>query len=73
MSSDDTRHHLIGVNLVLLAPVGFSMRGVLVKLAYPYGADAITLLTLRMLFSLPFFLLMAVLANRGARALTRDE
>ncbi|HHJ15731.1 MAG TPA: DMT family transporter [Gammaproteobacteria bacterium] len=52
--------------MVLLAAVGFSAKAVLVKLAYAYNAelDAITLMTLRMLFALPFFLVVAFWLQR---------
>ena len=60
---DDARRSLIGVALVLVASVGFSTRGVLIKLAYPYGVDPVTLLTLRMLLSLPLFALLALFAR----------
>jgi drug/metabolite transporter (DMT)-like permease len=70
---DDARRSLIGVALVLVASVGFSTRGVLIKLAYPYGVDAVTLLTLRMLFSLPLFALMALFAQHGARPISRAQ
>lgn len=43
---------------ILLAGLGavlFSAKAVLVKLCYQYGADAETVLALRMVFSLPFF------------------
>lgn len=48
-----------GALLVLLAAVGFSAKAVIIKIAYAYGVDAGTLLALRMLFSAPFFVLMA--------------
>lgn len=38
----------------LLAAIGFSLKSILVKLAYVYAVDAVTLLTLRMVFSVPF-------------------
>ena len=72
-ASTDTRHTLIGVGLVLLASVGFSARGIIIKLAYPYGVDAVTLLALRMIFSLPFFILMALFSQRGAAPLSRSQ
>lgn len=56
-----------GIVLVLSSAVLFSAKSVLIKLAYRDQVDAITLLTLRMLFSLPFFLLMAWLAGRHER------
>ncbi len=39
----------------------FSSKAVMVKLAYTYGVDSLSLLLLRMVFALPFFLLVAVL------------
>jgi len=45
--------------------VCFSLRPVLIKLAYGYAADPVTLLALRMVFSLPFFLLAAAWAGRN--------
>jgi drug/metabolite transporter (DMT)-like permease len=67
------RHFWIGIALVLAASVGFSARGVLVKLAYPYGVDPVTLMTLRMIFALPFFLLMALLAGRPSTPMRRAD
>ncbi|QSA96595.1 DMT family transporter [Methylococcus sp. EFPC2] len=51
---------LSGSLLVALAAFGFSAKAVLVKLAYGHQVDAVTLLAMRMAFSLPFFLLMAL-------------
>lgn len=52
------------------AQFGFAAKAIFIKLAYVAhpGLDAVTLLALRMLFSLPFFLLMAWLARRNAGA-----
>ena len=55
---------LIGPMIVLLAATGFSAKAILVKLAYVYHVDAITLLALRMLLSLPFFVAMAWWSSR---------
>lgn len=55
-----------GVVFALLAAVGFSAKAILVKLAYLEGVDAITLLALRMVFSVPFFILVAIWASRRA-------
>lgn len=57
------RDVLFGVVFALLAAVGFSAKAVLVKLAYFDRVDAITLLALRMLFSLPFFAGIALWAR----------
>jgi drug/metabolite transporter (DMT)-like permease len=45
-----------GLVLALLGAVAFSAKAIIVKLAYRYGVDAVTLIMLRMLFALPFFL-----------------
>lgn len=46
----------IGLALAGVAAFGFSFKAILIKLAYPYGVDAVTLLALRMSFALPIFL-----------------
>jgi drug/metabolite transporter (DMT)-like permease len=43
----------------------FSGKAIIVKLAYRYGVDAVTLIMLRMLFALPIFAAMAWWASRG--------
>ena len=53
---------LLGAIFALLAAIGFSAKAILVKLAYLEGVDAITLLALRMVFSLPFFIGIALWA-----------
>ncbi len=50
-----------GVLLGILGIVLFSSKAVMVKLAYKYNVDAITMLLLRMLFSFPFYLAIAFL------------
>jgi drug/metabolite transporter (DMT)-like permease len=50
--------------MALLGAVAFSGKAIIVKLAYRHGVDAITLLMLRMLLALPFFVLMAWWAGR---------
>lgn len=59
-----SRQKLAGVMFALVAAIGFSAKAVLVKLAYIEQVDPVTLLALRMAFSLPFFLLAAWVANR---------
>ncbi|WP_051296120.1 DMT family transporter [Eisenibacter elegans] len=50
---------LSGVLMILVAAVGFSTKGIFVKLAYPYGIDGLSLVTLRMLMAFPFFAFIA--------------
>jgi drug/metabolite transporter (DMT)-like permease len=55
---------LAGVLISVLGAVCFSTKAIVVKLAYlAYPVDAITLLAIRMLFSLPFFLISAMLMS----------
>lgn len=50
----------VGLALAVGGVVGFSLRPILIKLAYAYVVDPVTLLALRMIFSVPFFVLAAV-------------
>ena len=60
-------HPWSGIGLALFGAIAFSGKAIIVKLGYRLGADAITLLALRMLVALPFFALMAWWARRDAR------
>ena len=50
--------------MALVGVACFSLRPILIKLAYAYVVDPVTLLALRMVFSLPFFLAAAAWAGR---------
>ena len=67
------RNAYLGVACALIGSIGFSGKTVIVKLAYQYDVDVMTLLALRMLFSLPFFLAMAWWAGGGATQMTRRD
>jgi drug/metabolite transporter (DMT)-like permease len=56
---------LPGLALALAGSIAFSGKAIIVKLAYRYGVDAVTLIMYRMLFALPIFALMAWWASRG--------
>ena len=56
-----------------MGSVAFSGKAIIVKLAYRYGVDAVTLIMLRMLFALPFFAVMAWWASRGKPPLSRKD
>ena len=62
-----------GLLLATLGAVAFSGKAIIVKLGYRYGADAVLLLMLRMLFALPLFLAMAWWAGRGKPPLSRRD
>src|SRR5229473_1572269 len=48
-----------GLLLATLGAIAFSGKAIIVKLAYRYGVDAVTLIMYRMLFALPMFLILA--------------
>ncbi|MBS1129475.1 MAG: Protein of unknown function transrane [Proteobacteria bacterium] len=57
----------------MLAALGFSLKAIFVKLAYPYGVDAITLLALRMGFALPVFLWVGLAGQKAGASLSRRD
>jgi drug/metabolite transporter (DMT)-like permease len=62
-----------GLLLAAAGSIAFSGKAIIVKLAYLHGVDAITLVMLRMLFALPFFIVMAWWAGRDQAPLTRTD
>lgn len=71
-STAASRSASIGIACTLVGAIGFSGKTVIVKLAYRYGVDTMTLLALRMLFALPFFLAMAWWAGAPSVLSRRD-
>lgn len=62
-----------GLVLAALGAIAFSGKAIIVKLGYRYGADAVTLLALRMLVAFPFFLLMGAWAARRSAPLSHAD
>jgi drug/metabolite transporter (DMT)-like permease len=68
-----TKDRHIGLMLAALGAILFSTKAVLVKLAYAYPLTPEALLSLRMLFAMPFYLgVAAYLSRNGARLTARD-
>ena len=59
-----------GLLLATLGAIAFSGKAIIVKLAYRYGVDAVTLIMFRMLFALPMFVILTWWAGRGKPPLT---
>jgi drug/metabolite transporter (DMT)-like permease len=59
--------------LAVAGSIAFSGKAIIVKLAYRYGVDPVTLIMYRMLFALPLFLALAWWAGRKHPALTRRD
>jgi drug/metabolite transporter (DMT)-like permease len=68
-----TRAATAGLLLAVAGAVLFSAKAILVKLSYRYGVDPVTLIALRMAFSVPFFAFALWWTSRGARRLARGE
>jgi len=71
----DTRGPQFGSGLLLAAAgsIAFSGKAIIVKLAYRYGVDAVTLLMYRMLLALPLFLAMAWWGGRARASLQKRD
>ncbi len=73
----NNRERYIGLLFVITAAFAFSTKAVIIKLAYGYGPQItpINLMCLRMLMSLPFFLLVLFFLERkgGVEPLVRSE
>jgi drug/metabolite transporter (DMT)-like permease len=67
------RQFLIGLAIAVLGAVLFSTKAIVAKLIYRYGVDAVTLIAFRMIFSLPFFIVIAIWKARTAAPLSRQE
>ena len=63
----------VGLALAIAGAIAFSGKAIIIKLAYRHGVDAVTLIMYRMLFALPFFLVMAWWAGRGKPPLSRRD
>jgi drug/metabolite transporter (DMT)-like permease len=74
-SAPHAEHRSLAPGLILatVGAIAFSGKAIIVKLAYRYGVDAVTLIMLRMLFALPLFAVMAWWAGRGKPPLTRRD
>jgi drug/metabolite transporter (DMT)-like permease len=62
-----------GLVFAALGSIAFSGKAIIVKLAYRYDVDAVTLIMYRMLFALPLFAALAWWASRGKPPLARRD
>jgi drug/metabolite transporter (DMT)-like permease len=73
LTPDSKGRRSSGLVMALAGSIAFSGKAIIVKLAYRWDVDAVTLIMLRMLFALPFFAAMAWWASRGKPPLTRRD
>lgn len=64
---------LIGLLIAIVGAVLFSTKAIVAKLIYRYNVDAVTLIAFRMMFSLPFFIVIAIWKARTAQPLSKME
>ena len=58
------KQRLVGIVLAFVGSILYSTKAVFVKLAYQFDVDAVSLLLMRMMFSLPFYLGIAIYISR---------
>ena len=73
MQEIHSKRFATGLILAIVGSIAFSGKAIIVKMAYRYGVDAVTLIMYRMLFALPIFAVMAWWSSRGKEALTRHD
>jgi drug/metabolite transporter (DMT)-like permease len=66
-------HRIDGILLASAGAIAFSGKAIIVKLAYRYGVDAVTLIAYRMLFALPLFLALSWWAGRDQPPLSGSD
>jgi drug/metabolite transporter (DMT)-like permease len=71
--SSSRRTLLWGLGLAIVGSVLFSGKAIVVKLAYRYHVDPLTLIALRMVFAAPLFAAAYAWASRGAPPLARRD
>ncbi len=64
---------MTGILLASAGAIAFSGKAIIVKLAYRYGVDAVTLIMYRMLFALPLFLALSWWAGRDKPPLSGTD
>ena len=69
-TSEHSRVPWSGLLIAAAGAIAFSGKAIIVKLAYRYNVDAVTLIMYRMLFALPMFLLLAWWSGRRRPKLT---
>jgi drug/metabolite transporter (DMT)-like permease len=64
---------LLGLTIAIIGAVLFSAKAIVAKLIYRYHIDAVTLIAFRMLFSLPFFAVIAIWKSKTEMPLSRSD
>jgi drug/metabolite transporter (DMT)-like permease len=67
------REYLFGLSIALFGAVLFSTKAIVAKLIYRYDVDAVTLIAFRMLFSLPFFVVIGWKQARSNSPMSKGD
>ena len=63
--------NIYGAALMFAGAICFSAKAVMVKLAYNYGVEPVSLLALRMIFSLPLYITIALLSHKKQQGVSK--
>jgi len=66
-NSANNQNYIIGLGFAIIGALLFSIRPILVKFAYQDEIDSVSLLTLRMLFSAPFYIILLGIFLRDSK------
>ena len=69
----DRRAFLGGLAIAIVGSILFSAKAIVAKLMYRYNVDAVMVLTLRMVFALPLFALLALWKTRTETPLAKGD
>jgi len=67
------KEYLLGLGIAITGSILFAAKAIIVKLLYRYHLDALMVITFRMMFSLPFFLGIAVWQTHVLAPLKKSE
>src|SRR4051812_35560098 len=66
-NTDISTKQYSGIILGICSAACFSSKAIMVKFGYAYGADALFMLFLRLLFALPLYIVLAIIYSRKSQ------
>jgi drug/metabolite transporter (DMT)-like permease len=73
LNSSAKQSFLAGLAIAIVGAIFFSAKAVVAKLIYRYHVDAVTLITFRMLFAVPFFAALAIWKAKTEKPLSNAD
>ena len=68
-TSSNLASYRLGLFFAITGAIAFAGKAIIIKLAYRYSVDPVSLITLRMAFALPFFIVLSLWAMRQTHAI----